>query len=742
VKPGGGRGALIAALRLVAVLAVLVLFANWWQHQLEPDFRVQHRLRLKPDGGELRIPRLNLGGELRHAMRVSTGESLRFVFDVPGEDAILRFHDGHLGGHPELAVRRVHKDGTREQISLHVTEEARWTERRIPLDVPAGETLTLELAALDGRSRPGLGEVFLADVVLESAGRGVDENAIPIVTRSPVSDLLTSYGELRRRAPRTLQSARVGLDGPAAIPLEEDRTFFATAEGLPPGSRLDVVLHVGKIYPEGPTRPGRVVLFAGEKPLAAIEVLAGPDGEEVETVTRVDLSRWVGGSVDLGLRREGGENLFVGLRELAVSAPRESRRRPFAGGGARNVLLIVVDSLRTDRIGCYGHASAVTPNMDALAARGGRYERVLAPSSWTLPNVATVLTGSGPLSHGLGLRTGRVLSPRTTSLAQSASWAGITTALYSASPWVGENTGLEIGFETFVRSNLPAPILAGQAIDWLEEASQFEWFLTLHVTDPSYPHDPSPEQIRRVASPPSDELLDTLRRIDSRPGVAESVAFEVGTLYDAEVTTVDDAIGMLTGWLEERDLLERTLVVVVGAEGEEFYEHNGRLHGQTLYDEVVRVPVIMAGPGVRGPDGGAFVVTEPVELVDVTRVLASLGRLSTKAEQQGRMPPPFGPVVPDPIAYSVLRPYDKVTVSDVDAARTKRWLWLYDWENHTEKLFDVQADPGALVNRLADRADKEARFEADSLAEAFSVWARGSLITAAVQAVPRQSVDP
>ncbi|MHC4846458.1 MAG: hypothetical protein ACYTCU_09895, partial [Planctomycetota bacterium] len=220
MKPADGRSAALAALRLIAVVAALALFANWWQHQMEPDFRVQHRLRLKPDGGETRIPRMNLGGELRHATRLAAGDSLRFQFDVPGEDAVLRFHDGHLEAHPELAVRRVHKDGTREEISAHATEEGVWTERRIPLDVPAGETVTLELTALDGRSRPGLAAVLVADVVLESAGRGVDENTIPIVTRSPVADLLTRYGDQGIPAPRTHEGERLRLDGPMAIPLE------------------------------------------------------------------------------------------------------------------------------------------------------------------------------------------------------------------------------------------------------------------------------------------------------------------------------------------------------------------------------------------------------------------------------------------------------------------------------------------------------------------------------------------
>lgn len=742
MKPWRGGGALLAALRLAGVIVALLLFASWWRHQMEPDFRVEQRLRLKPDGGSVRVTRLNLGGETRRALRLASGETMRFVFMVPGEDAVLRFSDGHLDAHPELALRRVLKDGTREAISAHETDIGRWTERRIALDLRAGEDVTLELATLDGRSQPGLGVVFIADVVLESEGRGVDENTIPIVTRSPVADLLTGYGERRRPAPATRQSARIGLDGPSTIPLPQGETFFATAGHLPPDSRLDIVLHVGKLYPDGPSTSGRVVLLAGEVPIAAFEIDVGEQGQDVETVSQVDLSRWEGSSVDLGLRREGADNLYVGLRELAVSAPRASRRRPFAGSGARNVLLVIVDSLRSDRLGCAGYERAVTPHMDALAARGGLYPRVLAPSSWTLPNVATLLTGSSPLSHGLGLANGRVLSPRTTSVAQSASWAGITTALYSSSPWVGKSTGLDIGFETFVHSNLPAPILAEQAIDWLEQASQFEWFLTLHVTDPSYPHEPPMQAVKRVAGTPDPELLSMLRRIDSRPGAAEAVALEVGTMYDAELTVVDDAIGALTTWLDERDLLERTLVIVVGAEGEEFYEHNGRMHGQTLQEEVVCVPVIMAGPGVRGLDGGAFVMTEPVPLVDITALMASLGRLSTKAEQQGRLPPPFGPVVPDPLAYSVLRPFEGVTVSDVDGVRSKRWLWLYDWETGVEKLFDLAADPGALVNRLADRDDVEARFEADSLGDAFVAWARGSLQASAAQAVPLQASEP
>jgi hypothetical protein len=746
------RGALLAALRLVLVVGGLLAFALWWRREKEPDWRVDQRLRLAPVRVAQEAPSVNLGGETRDALALRCGQSLRYEFHVPGRDAVLRFADGHVTAHPELAVRLVLPGGETRELEHHETSESAWTVRRVELPVAAAEDVTLELAALDGRGRPGLGEVYVADVVLESAGRGVDQTESQIELRAIERDLLASHEQRRSLAPPTRESGRIGVEGPPAVALETDQLLHADAGTLPPDARLEVVLHVGRKRDDGPTGQVTVEVLVDDSPLAVLAAdLETPAGgappESREVSASLDLGPWAGKAPDVALRRSGAPNLWVGLRELDLSVPRRVPRRPFVAGHGRNVLLVVIDALRADRLGCSGWPAAATPVIDSLAARGGLWTRVLSPSSWALPDLASLLTGVSPLSHGLGVWPRVQLSPRLPTLAQSAAWSGYTTACFSGSSISGPAHGLQRGFERCDVSHLPADAVAGRALDWLEEASQFEWFLMLHLADPSFPHEPAPRDLLALPGPPPAELVTRLRALDSRPGAAEAVAFEVGSRYDAELAGVDRALGRITDWLAARDLLRSTLVVVVGSSGEEFYDHGGRLHGQTLWDEVVVVPLVMAGPAVRGPDGGPFVEHEPISLLDVTRMLGEYGHLSTRSGQQGRLPPPFGPRLPEPVFHSLLRPVLPVTASDLDASRSRRWLRLFDHARGVESLYDLLADPLATRDLLADPgleddARQEAQHQADALGTSFADWVRASLLASAAQAEPVQAGRP
>jgi len=311
----------------------------------------------------------------------------------------------------------------------------------------------------------------------------------------------------------------------------------------------------------------------------------------------------------------------------------------------------------------------------------------------------------------------------------------------------GPQHGLGLGFAKREFDHVPADVLAEHAVDWLQDASQFQWFLMLDLTDPSYPFEPALRDLRSLPGPPPAALVERLRKLDSRPGAAEALATEVGTNYDAELTGVDRALGIVTDWLAARDLLSSTLVVVVGASGEEFFEHGGRLHGQTLWDEVVDVPVLASGPGIRGPDGNAFVEDEPISLLDVTRLIAEYGRLTMRSGMQGRLPPPLAPKLPDPSFASLLRPMPNLTDADLDSARTRRWLWLFDHTGDIERLYDLQADAGALHDllgdpALAEKARKDARTEADSLKAAFAEWQRQSLLASVPAAEPVEVTRP
>lgn len=723
-------GVLLAAVRLGLVASLLLLFAFWWRHQKQPDYRIEACLRLTPDTSVVSPALISLGGEQRLAWAVPAGQSLRLSFTVPGEQPVLRFRDGHAGGAASagvLAVRIVPAAGAPQELEQHRPNAQAWTDRRVPLTAAPGQPLTVELAALPGSS--GARDICVADMVLESTGRGVDEADHPILAAANADDLLGRSGEAPRSAPATGERRRAGLDGPLCVTLERGVPLSVETAVLPGQAWLEIVLHVANPWPEGQSSKGRVVLTADDQELAALPV-ALPEGElSVETLTRVDLSAWTGRRLLVSLRCEGADTLFVGVSNLSVYARQSVPRRRDPEQRAVNVVLILVDALRPDRLGCAGWAGAATPALDALAARGGRYRRVLAPSSWTLPNLGSVLTGVSPLSHGLGLPAQGVLDTRLPTLAQTAAWSGLSTACFSSSPELSAQTGLDRGYETHLSEPLSAPVLVERALDWLVDAGQFRWFLTLHFADLGrQPYAPSQQALASLPKGgPPPALIESLRRLDSRPGAAEALANEVGTLYDAEVSAIDRAIGLLLDGLAQRKLLERTLIALVGTSGEEFYEHNGRLRGQTLFDEVVCVPVILAGPGVRGRDGGPFVEEQAIDLVDVTRLLANFGQLSSQAGLQGRFPPPFALADPEQVSHAVLRPYPGITTRDLDASRTRRWLSVRDNETGLTSLYDLEHDPGAAVDLLL-QLDADARRQAEAMTASFEKWQRDCVL--------------
>jgi len=739
VRPSG-RGAVLAAVRLALVVTALALFAAWWRYQKRPDFLIDTRLRLLPDTSAVAPALIAMGGETRQAWALPPGQALRLSFSVPGGDPVLRFRDGAAQAGGRLAVRRLSAGESPATLDEHEAGVQAWTERRVALQAGPGQPLTVELSATGGGAA---GTVCVADMVLESSGRGVDETDHPIIAVSTIEDLLGRSGETPVPAPSTGERRRSGLDGPLCVALERGVPLSVETAALPRQAWLEVVLHVANPWPEGHSTGGTVVVSADDQEIARLPVELAKDEQAVETITRVDLSAWAGRSLLLSLRGEGASTLFVGVADLSVHAPRPVPRQGDPKQHDVNVALILVDALRPDRLGCAGWTGASTPALDRLAARGGRYRRVLAPSSWTLPNLGSVLTGVSPLSHGLGMPSRGVLDTRLPTLAQTAAWSGRTTACFSSSAELSAQTGLDRGYETLCCEPLPAAVLVELALDWIEDARQFRWFLTLQFSDLGrQPYEPSGEALARLppGGPPAS-LVGSLRRLDSRPGAAEALAREVGTLYDAEVSSVDAAIGQLLDGLARRGQLERTLVAVVGTSGEEFYEHNGRLRGQTLFDEVVCVPVIVAGPGVRGSDGGPFVEETPIDLVDVTRLVANLGQLSSQAGMQGRFPPPFTPADLELVSHAVLRPYPGVTTRDLDASRTRQWLSVRDNQTGQTSLYDLARDPGATDDLLLGR-DPSARRQAEAMTASFEKWQRDCVRAAASSPRPLQAEAP
>lgn len=732
-------GAWAALARLLAVVALLAVAYVWWATYDAPDLVTDTRLRLEPENAE-RLERLHsvaLEGGVRSGWRLRLDRPARYPVTVPGDGATLRFHESTLEGHPDIVVRIVRADGETEQVWSDLTTRDRWALRRVPLPVSAGEAVDIEVEAVDDDARFGtLGAVYLADVVLESSGRAVDGADVPVVARAAERDLLVDRAARRVNAPPNAIAEHLGLPGPPCVALQRGEPLVVDVDDVPPGARVDVVVHVTPTG--GVASPGRLVISdpaVGE--LAEVELSpdVGPQGLHHEVRVVLDLADR-SGPLTLRFAREGGENLFVGLRDTVLTAERVQPRSRFDPEFGKNVLLVVVDGLRPDRIGVYGDEYAVTPHLDALAERGIRYTDVHAPSSWPLPSVASLFTGLSPLSHGVGIVDGIRLSTRAVTLAQSAQWAGMGTALFGSSLASAANHGLARGYEVHdVSPALPASTLVDRAIDWLDDQRDFEWFLTLHFDDPEYPHQLVDEPGHVLPTELDPELVARLAEIDGRPGAAERMAAEIGFRYGAEVARVDHALGRLLGHLHELGVLERTLVVVVGSSGQEFFEHGGRRGGRTLYDEVTRVPAIVAGPGVRR---GPIVVDTPSELVDVTRLVGQLASLRAGSSFQGRLPEPFGALPgSEPVISSVLVSGAGSDVPWLVKARHDGFSYYRDLRTGREQLYDLSVDPGETLD-LAPRAEEgELALRLETLRTAQQRWARTCWLASWPWAVPR-----
>lgn len=408
-----------------------------------------------------------------------------------------------------------------------------------------------------------------------------------------------------------------------------------------------------------------------------------------------------------------------------------------AGDGA-SLLLISVDTLRADRLGAGGDPTARTPWIDRIARTGTQRAVTVTPSPWTLPSLASLLTGTYPGEHRV-LEELSGLSDTVTSLAECARDARLRTAAFVSNPWLATGS-LARGFDVFDVAERPAlldPVrgtnlalalskaslrlakpddaarLTRRALAWLR-AGEGRFLLWVHYFDPHLPNWPPVPFDRLSGRPPrlvGSSLTVEEIRAGEFPGGAEGRR-EIQALYVGEVSYTDLAIGRLLRGLEEDGALERTAVVFTADHGEEFWEHDGYGHGHTMFDEVIRVPLLLRPAG----GGPARVDDRLARLVDVAPTALALAGVECDE------PPAFrghdladGTAAPSTYGEAVLYGPEQKYL------RTPRWkLVLEPGVDSTKvRLFDLAFDP---EERLEVSAAVPA--ETDTLVAAITEWRR------------------
>ena len=351
-----------------------------------------------------------------------------------------------------------------------------------------------------------------------------------------------------------------------------------------------------------------------------------------------------------------------------------------------NVVFITIDTLRADHLGCYGYKQIQTPNIDALAAHGVRFERAYTPVPVTLPAHTAIFTGTYPTFSGMHDFSGNKLSASQTTLASVLKERGYTTAAVIGSAVLDSRFGLNQGFDFYYdhfdfnrlqESNLqemerPGNVVADVALDWLGKNYKTSFFLWMHLYDPHYPYRP-PE--------PYSALYK------DRP-------------YDGEIAFADSQVGRLIAFLKTKGLYENTLIVLTGDHGESLGEHGEKFHGFFVYNATLHVPVIFNLPG----NSTAKTLPELVSLTDLMPTVLQALKIDIPSQVQGRSLLPL--MMPEKkdgsrsLYAETFLPRIHFNWSELRSVETEKYQFI---QAPNPELYDLTADPAETHNLYSDK---------------------------------------
>lgn len=407
----------------------------------------------------------------------------------------------------------------------------------------------------------------------------------------------------------------------------------------------------------------------------------------------------------------------------------------FAGCGGRSrpqyVIIILMDAVRPDHLSCYGYGRQTTPRIDELARAGAVFDDAVAQAPWTLPSVATILSSTFPSQHGAKRVNSKnvAMQDREVTFVEMLAAEGYKTCAMSTAkifvPALGLSQGFSesyvIGRDPDVLEKVAAIDLTNAAITWLRQHKGDRCLLFIHHYDTHYPYKAGEECTGRF-NPDyegpyrmrfGDSSLRILKfaragRLDQAVNLTPADVEQIKTLYDCEIIRTDTAIGKLVDSLEAWGCLEKSMIMISADHGEEFLERGSLDHGQTVFEESIRVPLVVYCPKLGAEPGR---IEHQVGLIDLGPTILQVLGIQIPASFEGRS---FLGLMTDGEAPSQheLRPCGlpvSCLVSEAIAHRPEKkaircppWKLVYDPFFGAVELYNLAEDPGETSN-LIDR---------------------------------------
>jgi arylsulfatase len=388
-----------------------------------------------------------------------------------------------------------------------------------------------------------------------------------------------------------------------------------------------------------------------------------------------------------------------------------------------NVVIVMVDTLRADHMSAYGYERETTPFIDQFASQGFVFEHARSQASCTFPSVNSLLTSRNPAiftrqeADQLGIPDGYP------SIAEILKEHGYRTIAVSASPIVratptnfNPNGGFDRGFDTFIEDTLWLP--GGQvnrAINRELKAVEEPFFLYAHFMEPHGPYQPPKKYTRQFAGEydgfgfirlgNSVPIAKMLYRNGPHYDITDRDIQHLVDLYDDEIRYFDGVFRRLIKNLEDRDLLDRTLIIISSDHGEEFLEHGHIRHCRGVWDTVTRVPLIFRFPGVEGGHRYGNAV-QNLDIVPTILDYLDIDAEGLDFEGASLLPVLAGGKPSREFAFADQREYR--------SADDGRFHLVFNGEDGTATLFDLRSDPGEQRD-LFSTDHPEARRLSDAL---------------------------
>jgi len=375
-----------------------------------------------------------------------------------------------------------------------------------------------------------------------------------------------------------------------------------------------------------------------------------------------------------------------------------------------NIILFTIDTLRADHLECYGYDRVKTPNINQLASEGILFEHSIAQAPLTLPSHSSIFTGTHPFYHGMRDNGGFYLEEKHITLAEVLKTKGYSTGAFVGAFVLDSRWGLDQGFDYYYDNFDPTKYktvsldsvqrrgdeVLSEACKWLEKNSQDKFFAWIHLYDPHTPYNP-PEPYKTQYNG---------RRFG---------------LYDGEIAYVDLLMGDFRNFMEEKNLLDKTLIILTGDHGESLGEHKESAHGFFIYDSDIRVPLIIRFPENKFQGS---LITNQVRSIDIMPTILNMigGRSPESVQGESILPLILGKQGGEAFsAYSeTYWPRYHYGWSELKSLRKGQYKFI---DAPKPELYDILEDPGELNNLVNKKAalGHEMKRELEALIDRYSV---------------------